>query len=65
MFGKKENTPETPENKNVQEENVDTVLDDAKAAPENPETETAELSAEDKLKAELAELQAKYLYLQA
>ena len=65
MFGKKENTPETPENKHVQEENVDTVLDDAKAAPENPETETAELSAEDKLKAELAELQAKYLYLQA
>lgn len=62
MFGKKENTPETPEKDNVQEEKVDTVLDDAKAAPETPE---AEISAEDKLKAELAELQAKYLYLQA
>lgn len=62
MFGKKENTPETPENNKVQEEKVDTVLDDAKEAPE---AETAELSAEDKLKAELAELQAKYLYLQA
>ena len=65
MFGKKENTPETPENNKVQEEKVDTVLDDAKTAPETPEAETAELSAEDKLKAELAELQAKYLYLQA
>ena len=62
MFGKKENTPETPENNKVQEEKVDTVLDDAKEAPE---AEAAELSAEDKLKAELAELQAKYLYLQA
>ena len=62
MFGKKENTPETPEKDNVQEEKVDTVLDDAKVAPETPE---AEISAEDKLKAELAELQAKYLYLQA
>lgn len=65
MFGKKENTPETPENNKVQEEKVDTVLDDAKTAPETPEAETAELSVEDKLKAELAELQAKYLYLQA
>ncbi len=62
MFGKKENTPENPENNKVQEEKVDTVLDDAKEAPE---AEAAELSAEDKLKAELAELQAKYLYLQA
>ena len=62
MFKKKENTPETPENNKVQEEKVDTVLDDAKEAPE---AEAAELSAEDKLKAELAELQAKYLYLQA
>ena len=62
MFRKKENNPETPENSSEQEEKVDTVLDNADAAPE---TETTEISAEDKLKAELAELQAKYLYLQA
>ncbi len=65
MFRKKENNPETPENSNAPEEKVDTVLDNADAAPEAAETETAEISAEDKLKAELAELQAKYLYLQA
>ena len=62
MFRKKENNPETPENSSEQEEKVDTVLDNADA---DPETETTEISAEDKLKAELAELQAKYLYLQA
>ena len=66
MFKKKENTPETPETSASQEEKVDTVLDDAKEAPEEKAAaETPELSTEDKLKAELAELQAKYLYLQA
>ncbi len=65
MFRKKENNPETPENSSAPEEKVDTVLDNADTAPEAAETETAEISAEDKLKAELAELQAKYLYLQA
>ena len=66
MFKKKENTPETPETSASQEEKVDTVLDDAKEAPEEKAAaETPELSPEDKLKAELAELQAKYLYLQA
>ena len=66
MFKKKENTPETPETSASQKEKVDTVLDDAKEAPEEKAAaETPELSPEDKLKAELAELQAKYLYLQA
>ena len=66
MFKKKENTPETPETSVPMEEKVDTVLDDAKEAPEEKAAaETPELSSEDKLKAELAELQAKYLYLQA
>ena len=66
MFKKKENTPETPETSAAPEEKVDAVLDDAKEAPaEDAAAATPELSPEDKLKAELAELQAKYLYLQA
>ena len=66
MFKKKENVPETPEN-NAAEEKVDNVLNDAPEATagETAAGNTPELSAEDKLKAELAELQAKYLYLQA
>ena len=63
MFRKKDNSPENPETNPKAEEKVDTVLNDA---PEATAEESApELSAEDKLKAELAELQAKYLYLQA
>lgn len=66
MFKKKENAPETPETSAAPEEKVDAVLDDAKEAPaEDAAAATPELSPEDKLKAELAELQAKYLYLQA
>ena len=63
MFKKKENAPEnTPETESVAEE-TDKILD---SAAENSDAAPAEeLSAEDKLKAELAELQAKYLYLQA
>ena len=44
------------------EKTVDETLTDAAEAPKEAQ---AELSSEDKLKAELAELQAKYLYLQA
>ena len=63
MFKKKENAPENaPETGSVAEE-TEKVID---PAAENSEAVPAEeLSAEDKLKAELAELQAKYLYLQA
>lgn len=63
MFKKQENAPENaPEKESVAEEtekfqDADTEKSDGIPAPE--------LSAEDKLKAELAELQAKYLYLQA
>lgn len=63
MFKKKENTPEnTPENKPAAEETEK--IQDA-GAEKSEEAPAVELSAEDKLKAELAELQAKYLYLQA
>ena len=66
MFRKKDNSPENPEINPEAEEKVDTVLNDApEASAEESAPETPELSAEDKLKAELAELQAKYLYLQA
>lgn len=66
MFRKKDNSPENPEINPEAEEKVDTVLNDApEASAEESAPETPELSAEDKLKAELAELEAKYLYLQA
>lgn len=63
MFKKKENAPETaPETGSVAEE-TEKILD--AAAEQSEEAPAPELSEEDKLKAELAELQAKYLYLQA
>ena len=63
MFKKKQNTPETaPETGSVAEE-TEKILD--AAAEQSEEAPAPELSEEDKLKAELAELQAKYLYLQA
>lgn len=68
MFKKKENTPE--EVRNPDAEKVDAIMDDAEkvqetAAEENTEAAAPELTEEEKLKAELAELQTKYLYLQA
>ena len=68
MFKKKENTPE--EVRNTDAEKVDAIMDDAEkvqetAAEENTEAAAPELTEEEKLKAELAELQTKYLYLQA
>ena len=65
MFKKKEKTPEQPEKEAVQEEKTDAVLDEAPEATENDTVKTPELSPEEQLKAELTELQAKYLYLQA
>ena len=63
MFKKKENAPEAaPETGSVAEE-TEKILD--AAAEQSEEAPAPELSEEDKLKAELAELQAKYLYLQA
>ena len=68
MFKKKENTPE--EVRNPDAEKVDAIMDDAEkvqetAAEENTEAAAPELTEEEKLKAELAELQTTYLYLQA
>ena len=63
-MGKHKENPETAAEKAVDpaENSIDETLAGAAEAVKEPETE---LSAEDKLKAELAELQAKYLYLQA
>ena len=67
MFKKKENKTEKVQNPDA--EKVDAVMEEAETAPEQPageETAPApELTEEEKLKAELAELQNKYLYLQA
>ena len=63
MFKKKDNAPENaPETESAAEE-TEKILNSA--AEYSEEAPAPELSAEDKLKAELAELQAKYLYLQA
>ena len=68
MFKKKENKPE--EVRDTDAANVDAIMDEAEkvqetAAEENSESAAPELTEEEKLKAELAELQTKYLYLQA
>ena len=64
MFKKKENTPE--EVKDTDTGKVDAIMDEAEKAPEEAaEAAAPELTEEEKLKAELAELQTKYLYLQA
>ena len=68
MFKKKENKPEEVQNPDAA--NVDAIMDEAEkvqesAAEENSEAAAPELTEEEKLKAELAELQTKYLYLQA
>lgn len=68
MFKKKENNPE--EVRDTDAANVDAIMDEAEkvqetAAEENSESAAPELTEEEKLKAELAELQTKYLYLQA
>lgn len=65
MFKKKDKAPEQPEKEVVQEEKTDAVLDGAPEAAESDTAKAPELSPEEQLKAELAELQAKYLYLQA
>ena len=64
MFKKKENTPE--EVKDTDTGKVDAIMDEAeKVQEEAAEAAAPELTEEEKLKAELAELQTKYLYLQA
>lgn len=64
MFKKKENTPE--EVKDTDTGKVDAIMDEAeKVQDEAAEAAAPELTEEEKLKAELAELQTKYLYLQA
>ena len=63
MFKKQEKNPENaPEKESVAEETEKKQDADTEKSEETP---APELFAEDKLKAELAELQAKYLYLQA
>lgn len=59
MFKKKDKKPENEEIKNSSAET------DTAPAEDQEKEKTAELSAEEKLAAELAEAQAKYLYLQA
>ena len=64
MFKKKENTPE--EVKDTDTGKVDAIMDEAeKVQEEAAEAAAPELTEEEKLKAELAELQTNYLYLQA
>ena len=65
MFKKKDKASEQPEKDAVQEEQADTVLNDAETVTEKEADAAPQLSPEDQLKAELTELQAKYLYLQA
>ena len=59
MFKKKDKKPENEEIKNSSAET------DTAPVEDQEKEKTAELSAEEKLAAELAEAQAKYLYLQA
>ena len=69
MFKKKEKDQNVPQDDAA--EKVDSIIEeaekvqDAAADSESKEAEAPELSAEEKLQAELAELQNKYLYLQA